>query len=300
MEDNPFISIIIPSYNRASFLKKNIPGLLALNYEHFEIIVVDDGSKDDTAEVMNAITAPNLRFFQKANQERAAARNYGAEYATGDYITFLDSDDIFYQDALANTAQVLEQLNYPPFLHMAYEIGTPDRVDKVVNRLPDNNPLILVAGNPLSCMGVFIQREVFYRQRFYSDRALSGSEDWECWLRLAANYGLRTSRTVIGRVVEHDSRSVKSFSEKELTERRRISFNHAFADAGVQRVYGRYRKRMEAYWATYIALHLALYGQKSAPWHYFISGLKKDVRVLFSKRAMVICKLLLFKKPQWL
>lgn len=184
---DPFISIIIPSYNRAAFLAKNIPSLLELDYDNYEIIVVDDGSTDNTTEVFNNIHSPKLSYYKKQNEERAAARNYGVSYAQGDYITFLDSDDELYKDALRNAANALEEKSYPDFMHMAYDIGTVEHVSKTIKDLKDNDPLILVEGNPLSCMGIFVKRVVFNQHKFNADRKLSASEDWELWVRIAAN-----------------------------------------------------------------------------------------------------------------
>ncbi|MEI8278496.1 MAG: glycosyltransferase family A protein [Bacteroidota bacterium] len=292
---DPFISIIIPSFNRAAFLAKNIPYLLDLDYINYEIIVVDDGSTDNTTEIFDKIQSPKLSYYKKQNEERAAARNYGAAYAKGDYITFLDSDDELYNDALKNAAKALEEKKYPDFMHMAYDIGTIDHVSKTIKDIKDNDPLILVVGNPLSCMGIFIKKEVFNKHKFNTDRRLSASEDWELWVRIAANHGLRTDNRIIGRLIEHDSRSVISFPEDKLVDRKDLAVKYAFADPAVQKVYGPFKSLIEAHWDTYVALHLAIDGKKKRATYYFMDAIKKDYRCLFTKRSLVICKLILLK-----
>src|SRR5437868_10948529 len=95
-----FFSIIIPTYNRASVIKKTIDTTLNQSYPGYEVIVVDDGGTDNTEEVIRAIGNNKITYYKKENAERAAARNYGAAMAKGDYLTFVDSDDLLYQNYL--------------------------------------------------------------------------------------------------------------------------------------------------------------------------------------------------------
>lgn len=294
-QTNPFISIVIPSYNRAMFLEQNIPALLQLDYDNYEIIVVDDGSTDNTCEVFERMHDTRLTYISKKNEERAAARNFGALRAKGDYVTFLDSDDILFPDALQKAVRVIEEKNYPDFLHLAYEIGTHQKVSKTVNNLKED-PLILVKGNPLSCIGIFIKREVFEKHQFTPDRGLAGSEDWEFWLRLAANYGIRTSNEVVGRLIEHPNRSVIKVSEEALAHKTALAMQYSFADPAVQQVYGPYKNVMMAHLETYVALHLAMGGEKMRAIHYLFKALHYNINSIFNKRTLVICKLILQPK----
>lgn len=289
----PFFSIVIPTYNRASFLEVNIPLLLNLKYEFYELIVVDDGSTDNTEALLNSIKDTKLHYYKKLNAERAAARNYGAVRAKGNYITFLDSDDILFNDALEKAANVIQEYNEPNFLHLGYEIGSSTKVNKTINGIKDNDVTIFIQGNPLSCMGVFLKKEIFQKHLFNEDRELSASEDWEFWIRLAAHYGIRTNDHIIGRLIEHDSRSVIKANEEKLVQRKNLAMKYAFEDEAVKRVFGTYKKSIASYWDTYISLHLAIDGLKSRASHHLINGLKNDFRCLFTKRGIVILKLLL-------
>ena len=91
---NIFFSIVIPTYNRAKFIDKAIASLLNQKYEDFEVIVVDDGSTDNTEEVVKSFNNNKVKYYKKENQERGAARNYGAKLAKGEYINFFDSGPI--------------------------------------------------------------------------------------------------------------------------------------------------------------------------------------------------------------
>jgi glycosyltransferase involved in cell wall biosynthesis len=97
---NPFFSIIIPTYNRAHLIGNTIQSVLSQSYPHFEIIVVDDGSTDNTEDVIASFDSPKIRYIKIKNSERGYARNYGAKQAKGEWLYFLDSDDKLYPNHL--------------------------------------------------------------------------------------------------------------------------------------------------------------------------------------------------------
>ncbi|PYL19270.1 MAG: hypothetical protein DMF41_10205, partial [Verrucomicrobia bacterium] len=94
----PLVSVVIPCYDQAHFLSEAIESVLAQTYPHFELVVVDDGSNDNTAAVVNRY--PGIRYFRQENQGLAAARNAGLRQTMGEYLVFLDSDDRLLPSAL--------------------------------------------------------------------------------------------------------------------------------------------------------------------------------------------------------
>ena len=97
----PLFSVVIPTYNRAELITQAVQSVLSQTFSDFELIIIDDGSTDHTAEVVGQIEDPRLRYFQQSNKGRTAARNAGAARARGRYLTFLDSDDEATSDWLA-------------------------------------------------------------------------------------------------------------------------------------------------------------------------------------------------------
>src|SRR5688500_3798223 len=93
-------SIVIPTYNRSVFIKKIVDCFINQSYSNFELIVVDDGSTDDTGKVLENITDSRIRYYWKENGERGAARKFGALMSKGDYINYFDCDDIAYSNHL--------------------------------------------------------------------------------------------------------------------------------------------------------------------------------------------------------
>ncbi len=286
----PFFSVIIPTYNRASFLPRTLQSVLAQTYPHFEILVVDDGSTDNTEAVMQEWIGEKVQYHKKANAERAAARNYGTKHSRGDYITFLDSDDLLYPNYLQNAVESLAHYQNPPFLHLGYEVTDKYLNAKVrINTLLSDDISMFVKGNPLSCMGVFLRRDVAQEFLFNEDRQLSGSEDWELWIRIAAHVGIKTDNRIGAALIDHDSRSVQHFSREKLVARKELVLKYAFADARVQEKFGRHKSQIEAYWDSYIALHLVLsrhYGKGMQFWlqsaiHYPKSILERRTLAIF-------------------
>lgn len=107
---NPLVSIVICCYNRAHYLKQTMESIFAQRYEPIEIVVVDDGSTDNTPELM-ASYGDKVRYFWQENQGIAAARNTGCRLAKGEFIAFQDSDDLMPPDRIANLLEALRQ--YP-------------------------------------------------------------------------------------------------------------------------------------------------------------------------------------------
>lgn len=104
----PRFSIIIPTYNRADSVLHTLESCFTQSFSDFEIVVVDDGSTDQTVDVLQSITDPRLVIETQANAGPAAARNTGMQKATGDYLAFLDSDDVWYPDFLACADAMLQ------------------------------------------------------------------------------------------------------------------------------------------------------------------------------------------------
>src|ERR1700687_1956433 len=106
----PRVSVVIPTYNRAGLLPAAVASLLAQTMSDLEVIVVDDGSTDDTAAAVQPfLTDSRVRYVTQTNQGRSAARNHGAQLAQADLLGFLDSDDVQLPGALEAHLCVLER-----------------------------------------------------------------------------------------------------------------------------------------------------------------------------------------------
>ena len=109
-EIQPLVSVIMPAYNSEKYIGKSIESVLAQDYEKFELIIVDDGSKDGTKSIVEQYAKNDIRIklLEQANQGVSAARNKGLDTATGEYVAFLDSDDLWDADNLSVMVQAAE------------------------------------------------------------------------------------------------------------------------------------------------------------------------------------------------
>ena len=108
--NSPFVSVVIPTYNRAECIKEAIDSVLNQSFQDFELIVVDDGSTDNTHEIVGAYGS-RVNYFKQENHGAAHARNSGVKVAKGEWVAFLDSDDLWKQDKLK--IQVEDISKYP-------------------------------------------------------------------------------------------------------------------------------------------------------------------------------------------
>jgi glycosyltransferase involved in cell wall biosynthesis len=180
------ISVIIPAYNQGHYLGEAIQSVLDQTYPDFEVIVVDDGSTDKTAQVACSFSDPRVRYIHQENRGLPAARNTGILRSSGEYLTFLDSDDLFVADKLET---LLNAMQRDP--ELGFVAGQAVLIDE--NALPlgkvfdtplPENPAHLLLWNPLHVCSVLLRRDWQQKVGLF-DESLQAYEDWDMWLRLA-------------------------------------------------------------------------------------------------------------------
>ncbi len=172
------VAVIIPAYNAARHLRRTIESVLAQTMPATEIIVVDDGSTDDTAAVVRSFPEP-VRLIQKPNGGPASARNIGAQQASATWLAFIDADDVWYPDKLACQCAIAE-LPDVGLIHCL-----PDHRDEIV---PDELTFdLLWERNWIINSSVMLRRDVFQQVGGFDEaRDLISVEDYNLWLRVAA------------------------------------------------------------------------------------------------------------------
>ncbi len=188
MIKTPKVSVIIPSYNATRFVKTTIDSVLAQTFQDFEIVVVDDGSTDNTKEVLQDY-GDKIRYLYKENGGVSKARNYGIENANGKYIAFLDADDVWMPEKLEKQVELLESNAEIGLCYVATQ-----KVDEELNYLSTINAnsyedycealllnLNIVAG---SCSSAMVRRDIVSQTDGF-DSKFSTYADWEMWLRLS-------------------------------------------------------------------------------------------------------------------
>jgi glycosyltransferase involved in cell wall biosynthesis len=235
----PFFSIVVPTYNRAHLVAKTIDSILQQEFKDFEILVVDDGSNDNTEEVVKSFVDSRVTYHKKSNGERAAARNYGTARSKGRYLNFFDSDDLMYSNHLAVALNLIDSVGNPEFFHLAYDQKLEDgRVIERVNNFDDSISRVILFDNKLSCNGVFLRKDIASQFPFEEDRVLSSSEDWELWIRLTSRFKLNYSNEITSSVVNHDQRSLFTIAAEKVVARDLLLVEKLRNDSMVMRNYG--------------------------------------------------------------
>jgi glycosyltransferase involved in cell wall biosynthesis len=192
--DAPLVSVVIPAYNAAAFLRAAIESVLAQTFRSFELIVVDDGSTDETAAIARSFGA-RLRYVRQQNARQAAARNHGLRESRGALIAFLDADDLWREDKLAKQVALLQS---DPALGLVYCSMTEiDAAGRCLGELPARlrghvmRDVLLGRGGGGGGLGstAVVRREVFEAVGDF-DSDLPPCEDTDFFWRAASRYAV--------------------------------------------------------------------------------------------------------------
>ncbi len=188
----PFFSVIIPTYNRDRFIKRAINSVLRQTCQDYEIIVVDDGSEDQTRTIVNSF-GPKVRYVYQTRKGPSTARNTGIQMARGRYIAFLDSDDQFLSNKLEKNKEFLETHPNSYFLYSWYYEIRKGRKRRLVNNLKlysDINKFrsgLYKRKFTIRTSTVVIHKSCFNKTGLFNSE-YHYSQDWDMWLRLACYY----------------------------------------------------------------------------------------------------------------
>jgi len=189
--DSNFISVIIPVYNSQGTIKETIKSVLNQSFADFEIIIVNDGSHDSSLEIIEQIKDERIRVFSYPHAGTNASRNRGVDQATGDYISFLDADDLWTPNKLECQLKALQD---NPEAAVAYSwtncidaSGQFLRRGSYISARGDVYAQLLLIDFLENGSNPLIRRQALTTVGKF-DQSLTHAEDWDMWLRLAARY----------------------------------------------------------------------------------------------------------------
>jgi glycosyltransferase involved in cell wall biosynthesis len=185
----PLISVIIPTYNRPDMVIEAVDSVLNQNFPDMELIVVDDGSTDETLDRLDAYGS-RVTLLSQANKGVSAARNYGVSKSSGRYVAFLDSDDFWLPGKLF--AQMDFFLNQPDARICQTEEIWVRRGHRVNPKFKHHKPSGMIFSQSLAlCLvspsAVMLRRDLFDEMNGF-DESLPACEDYDLWLRIACRY----------------------------------------------------------------------------------------------------------------
>jgi hypothetical protein len=210
------ISVIIPTYNSGRFIAQAVQCVLDQTYRQFEIIVIDDGSTDTTKDVLREFNG-HIRYCYQENRGPSAARNAGIAVAKGDYICFLDADDIWTPNKLEVQLAFMaqnddiglvfsdeEEVSQATGLHRSILAKTMFRSD-IVSQLPIHDAFEkLLIENFIPTSMVMARKKCFGKAGLF-DESLRVVEDRDMWLRIAAYFNIACVPVILGKKRAHES-----------------------------------------------------------------------------------------------
>jgi glycosyltransferase involved in cell wall biosynthesis len=214
------VSVVVPSYNAGRYLAETLQSVADQKYQHWEAIVVDDGSNDNTSAIAASFVEKDSRFrlFRQANSGVSAARNNGFHCSAGKYVAFLDADDVWLEDNLSAKVDLLQRSSYGLVHSDATTIDSESLPSgRTMNGAEGNllNFMLLWSGSAVpGPSSILLRREVLQKVGLFDTR-LSTSADHDFFLRVAKNFSIGRVPQVTWRYRLHGANMHKNIALME-------------------------------------------------------------------------------------
>jgi glycosyltransferase involved in cell wall biosynthesis len=223
----PLVSVIIPTYNHSKFIPETLDSVFRQTFSDFEVLVINDGSKDDTHTVLARLAHhESLRYIEQPNMGQGAARNRGLKESSGVFIAFLDDDDLWPVDKLAWQVEYLQ--NAPRAIAVAGEVQAFGRSsacwrfrqDQCVAQFGEiaSRGLVLFPGQALI-------RATRLRELGGLDADVPGADDWDLWLRLTRSGEVHLVKRTALFYRRHEANATYMLARMERSQKKVIQKN---------------------------------------------------------------------------
>lgn len=216
----PKVSIVVPTYNRGNFIQEMIESVISQTYDNWELIIVDDGSTDNTAEIITPYISKNIHYHSLEHTGRSFARNYGISKSTGEFIAYLDSDDVFLPTKIEK--QVKWLIEHPDDA-MVYASAL------LINDFGEYYPALYLAGCSgniykkvamflpvtITLPSVLIRKEIQDKVGGF-DEELDRFEDTDMWRRVSRDYKISALVEPLIKVRTHQDNRLESLDPKKI------------------------------------------------------------------------------------
>ncbi|MCC8398133.1 MAG: glycosyltransferase [Rickettsia endosymbiont of Labidopullus appendiculatus] len=213
------ISVIMPIYNRVNLALESVKSILTQTHQHFELILVDDGSKDDVSALIEECNRDTrIKYIRKKNAGPAAARNLAIKHASGQYIAFIDSDDLFYDNKLETQLKFMED-NSLLFSHTSYHrVDWDGNLIKYINSGTFSGQVFpkMISKCPIAVSTVMAKASLFVSNKFPENIKIG--EDVCLWISIASKHDIGAIDLALSRV-RIDYGTSNCFNNKKMTIR---------------------------------------------------------------------------------
>ena len=203
---NPEVSVIIPTFNRAHLIREALQSVFAQTFRGYEVIVVDDGSTDNTQEVLTPYLS-RIRYVRQENQGASLARNRGILLSQAPYVAFLDSDDKWTPEKLERQVAYLEAHPNAGLVYgqmLSYSLHDTDKKRILPSKIVRSFQDLVRESNTIPTSTVLVRRRCFETVGFFSP-AFPVAEDFDLWLRIARHFRIGYVEGVVAEYRVHTS-----------------------------------------------------------------------------------------------
>ena len=230
--NNLLFSVVIPTYNSSKSITKTIYSVLSQNYQNFEIIIVDDGSTDNTVNKVKLISDSRIKIFKiKRSGGPAKPRNYGISKSKSNWICFLDSDDLWAKNKLKILYRLIKKRDFDILCHNEY-IHKLNEI-KIAKYGPVKNQLykrLLIDGNLLSTSATMLNKKFMIKNnlKFNESKKFVSVEDYDLWMLFAKkNANFLFINDILGTYIVHDKGISQNYN-KHLKSLKSLLKYHVF------------------------------------------------------------------------
>ncbi len=261
----PAVSVVIPVFNKQKYVENSLKSVLNQTFKDFEIIIIDDGSTDNSPRIIEKFTDRRIKFFKQSNQGVSYTRNKGVELSNSPLIAFLDADDYWYPFHLQTIIKLYKEFTQADFFATGYEVKYPGGLVKKFQFKPEKQERILekfyryIEGSPLFYTSNFaIKKDIFKKEKGFKTHI--HGEDTEFFYRLGYHYRLAYNPSITLRYMNKTENSLfanyetdrkviilnelKSIEAKDIYMKKMLDLNR-FAWSLEYKVSGEYQKAIE-------------------------------------------------------
>ena len=223
----PFFSVIIPLFNKEKFIEATLKSVLNQSFTDFEILVIDDGSTDNSAQLIKGFDDARIRYYYKENEGVSSARNDGIKKAQSDYISFIDADDYWYPDFLEEMYKVIQKHPEQKVFSAAIEIETSKKVIPASYSIVKKSDYEIVnyftasSKETVICTSCAVFHKNIFEEIGTFDIEIKSGQDTDMWIRIGINYPVVFSWKILARYVYDEN----SLSKNNNYLNKKINFS---------------------------------------------------------------------------
>lgn len=214
----PFFTVVIPLFNKENFIDNTLKSVLNQSFSDFEVLIINDGSTDNSEQIVLAFNDARVHYFVQENSGVSAARNFGIEKAQSDYITFIDADDFWYSNFLQEMFECIARFPDLKVFSAAIEVETSEKIIPSSYSIVKTSDCEIVnyfeasSKETVICTSCAVFHRSIFKKIGLFDINLKSCEDTDMWIRIGLNYPIIFLWKILARYVYDPKSLTKNYT----------------------------------------------------------------------------------------